>query len=478
MKRNKVIIYSLLAFIGVLSSCTTGLDDLRKKPEGIDNPGASSFLNNSLYQAVTHIQRQAHTINTQLAQVAVFRELQGNNQIHRYQISAGTSNAMWATPYRQLLNFKEMRRLAEEKKDANYTAIALTLESWLISNITDVYGDVPYSDALKGMEGNTTPKFDTQQQIYDTIFVNLERANSLYDLTKPLTGDDLLYNANVAANLTKWKRFTNALTLRLLMRVQGKGAEYQDKLRDFLANPTKYPLMRNNDDGATFFYTNVTPFVNAFYDVRDLSFNGSIKFSHSFIGKLASTNDPRLPLWATTVGSGYVGMPIGYPAADPAYRTGSYSTYILDLKRSKYFGDIMQYSEQQFLLSEAVVRGLMVGNGKTYYDDAVTSALAYWGITTNTSFLLNPEVSYNGTVERIMDQKYVALFGNGFQQWHEIRRTGYPALVLGEDMHNDGKHPARLPYPASVLLYNKTNYDAVVNRMGGDNLNVKVWWMN
>ncbi len=477
MKRAKTINFFVL-LLAFLSACTTNLDDLRKDPEEISNPNASSFLNNSLYQAVTHINRQAHTVNTQLAQVAVMRELSGNNQIHRYQINSSTYNALWTTPYRQLLNFKEMRRVAEERGDANYTAIALTLESWLISNITDAYGDVPYTDALKGMEGNTTPKFDTQKQIYDSIFVNLERANTLYNLTTPLSADDILYNANVVANVTKWKRFTNALALRLLMRVEGKGEAYRDKLRNLLANPTKYPLMRNNDDGATLFYTNVTPFVNAFYDVRDLSFNGNIKFSRSFIGLLASTNDPRLPLWSTTVGSGYVGMPVGYELTDPGYRTGSYSTYILDLKRSKYFGDIMQYSEQQFLLAEAVVKGYLSGNGKTYYDDAITSSLAYWGITDNTSFLNHVDVSYNGTLERIMEQKYVSLFGNGFQQWHEIRRTGYPVLVVGPNMYNNGKHPARLQYPSSALLYNKSNYDAVVSRIGGDNINIKVWWMN
>ncbi|MFA4867023.1 MAG: SusD/RagB family nutrient-binding outer membrane lipoprotein [Pedobacter sp.] len=476
MKKNRIII-CLLAAITSLYSCTTGLDELRVNPEGITNPGASSFLNNSLYQTVTHISRQAHTINQQLAQVAVLRELTGNNQIHRYQINSSTFNSMWATPYRQLLNFREMRRLGTQQGDRNYTAIAYTLEAWLISEITDIYGDVPFSDALKGAEGNSTPKFDTQKQIYDSIFVFLERANDLYDLSKPLTGDDILYNANVTANVTKWKRFTNALSLRLLMRVEKKGPVYQDKLRALLANPVKYPLMRNNEDGATLVYTNITPFVNAFYDVRDLSFNGQIMYSHSFIGKLASTNDPRLPLWATTVGNGYVGLPVGYPASDPSYRTGSYSTFILALKRSKYFGDIMQYSEQEFLMAEAILKGYVAGNAKTNYENGITASLNYWGITDATTFLNHNDVKYDGTLERIIGQKYVALFENGFQQWHDVRRTGFPTLVTGPDMQNDGRPPARLQYPLSAALYNKANYDEVAARIGGDNLNVKVWWM-
>lgn len=477
MKRNKIII-CLLSAISILSSCTTNLDDLRAHPEGVENPQASSLLNNSLYQAVGHIQYQAHSVNTQLAQVTVVRQQQGNNQIHRYQMNAGTFNRMWAAPYRQLLNFKVMRKLAEESNDANYTAIALTLESWLISNITDIYGDVPYTDALNGMEGNTTPKFDTQKQIYDSIFVNLERANSLYDLTTPLSGDDLLYNANVAANLTKWQRFTNALTLRLLMRVEAKDPEYRDKLIHLLADPSRYPLMRNNDDGATLNYTNITPFLGPFYTVRDMAFNGAINFSSSFIAKLASTNDPRLELWSTRVGGGFVGIPTGYPADDPGYRTGTYSTYLLSLKHSQYFGDIMQYAEQQFLLAEAVLKGYLTGDAKTYYDSGVEAALAYWGATDNTTFINHADVAYDGTLERIMGQKYIALFGNGFQQWHEIRRTGYPTLVVGPDMHNEGKHPARLQYPVSVQLYNRANYDEVVDRIGGDNLNTKVWWMD
>src|SRR5690606_17595866 len=121
-------------------------------------------------------------------------------------------------------------------------------------------------------------------------------------------------------------------------------------------------------------------------------------------------------VWATRIGGGYVGIPTGYPSDDPSYRTGSYSTYVNDLKQSTYFGDIMQFSEQEFLLAEAVLKEYMTGNAKAYYDSGVEASLAYWGVDDDiTGFLNHADVTYNGTLERIMGQKYIALFENGFQ---------------------------------------------------------------
>ncbi|WP_055562896.1 SusD/RagB family nutrient-binding outer membrane lipoprotein [Hymenobacter sp. AT01-02] len=85
-------------------------------------------------------------------------------------------------------------------------------------------------------------------------------------------------------------------------------------------------------------------------------------------------------------------------------------------------------------------------------------------------------MAYNGTLERIMLQKYYALFFTDYQQWFEYRRTGLPVLPRGQDLQNGGIMPTRFKYPLIVQTNNTTNYRAAVERMGSDDVNTKVWW--
>lgn len=83
---------------------------------------------------------------------------------------------------------------------------------------------------------------------------------------------------------------------------------------------------------------------------------------------------------------------------------------------------------------------------------------------------------HNGTLERIINQKYIALFFNDYQQWFEHRRTGYPMLPKTEYMNHGGEMPTRFMYHNDVRRYNPENYQAASDRIGGDNIHTKVWW--
>lgn len=475
---NKISLLFLALVAVVLSGCFKNFDELREDPEAVSIALPSSFLSNALYNATTTFATQGHTINDQLMQVNVLR--QNDNEIHRYIILPGNFTGMWNPLYKPLVDLKEMQTLAAQRGDANYEAIGLTLTAWIMSNITDIYGDVPFTEALRGVEGLTTPKFDPQQQIYDSLFVYLEKANKLFVLNKVLGGEDLLYNSGTtAANMLKWKKFTNSLRLRLLMRAEKKGAPYKDQIRAMLADPAKYPLMSSVADGASLYYTNVTPFLNPFFSYRDFDFNEKLNYSDFFIEYLEAVGDPRLPVISTkTSGGEYKGVPTGYPVTQQnVISNTSYSTYPASFKSNNKMGSILQYAEVEFLLAEAVLKGFVTGNAKTHYDKGIKASMDYWGVTTiPAAFLAHPEIAYDGTMEQIITQKYFALFTNGFDQWFEYRRTGYPVLTPGPEMQNNGVMPARIPYPLSESLYNSKNYEEAAARMGGDNMNSKVWW--
>ena len=92
------------------------------------------------------------------------------------------------------------------------------------------------------------------------------------------------------------------------------------------------------------------------------------------------------------------------------------------------------------------------------------------------NYFENPQAAYDGSLERIMLQKYIGLYFNDYQQWFEYRRTGFPVLPKAEGMLNDQRVPVRFRYPVNAQLNNPINYQEAVARMGGDDINIKVWW--
>jgi hypothetical protein len=468
----------LIAVPMLFAGCTKSFEELRIDPEGVLGAQPSSFLSNALYRANSTFIYRGQSINNQLMQVTAGRT--ADNEIHRYVLKPLIYDQLWLT-YSQIANIEEMLNLSIKVGDKNYTAIAYTLKAYMVSILTDTHGDIPFTEAFKGNQGIIRPVFDEQKLIYDTLLDNLETANGLYDLTKVLSGEDILFSANTsAANIIKWKKFTNALHIRLLMRVAHKSPVYEQKLRDILANPTTYPLMSSVAESAAIYHTNVAPNLNPFYNTTDLVFSSSVGFTEFFVNSMNVIGDPRLPLWATKVSGTYRGVPTAYPFEDQDLVSGSsWSTYVNTLKKSNLFGSIIQYAEQEFILAEACLKGYMNDDPKKHYDNGVKASCNYWGIATvdiPAAFLGNPAIVYDGTLEQIITQKYYALFMNDFQQWFEYRRTGFPVLGSGPSAQNNGVLPVRIPYPTDIAAYNAVNYAAVVARNGKDDLNTKVWW--
>ena len=116
------------------------------------------------------------------------------------------------------------------------------------------------------------------------------------------------------------------------------------------------------------------------------------------------------------------------------------------------------------------------GNAQTYYENGVKATLEQWNAALPANYFSNANVSYNATLERILVQKYVSLFFVDQQQWFEKRRTGFPVLPNNGGLLNDGLLPQRLMYPTQPRILNTQNYQAAVQEIGGDNINVVNWW--
>jgi len=475
---KKIITTVLLAV--TLVSCTKEFKEINTSKNGVKNTTPETLFTSALHDVITRNLNRAMRLTNELMQVHVTTS--DADEIHRYVIRPLESDYMWSNWYLQLTNFKDMYKGASVIKSNNYMGIALIMDVWVSSLITDTYGDVPYSQANQGKEqGILQPKFDSQQSIYASLFSKLEEANTRLKAATEIPdaekGLEPLYNGD----MVKWRKFGNSLYLRLLMRTSGRTElNAAAKITEIVdTRKAEYPIFASNDDSAILRFQSTPPLVSEFYNYRDLDFNSGSGLGEFFINNLNNWEDPRLEKWATKFENSYQGIKSGYPVGQvPAVK----SRYSIALKNEPLLGNIMNYAELQFILAEASVRGLVSGAAQTYYENGVKGAITMWGYTVPADYLTATTAKWDPTnnayqmTEKIMLQKYYALFFTDFQQWFEYRRTGFPILPKGEGLQNGGQMPSRLKYPVNVQSLNSANYKDAVANMGGDDLNVKVWW--
>ena len=473
----KKIIFSALLLIGVLSACTDNFEETNSNPNLIDQISPGTLLNEVIYNMTSNNLRNYYSITGELMQVK-FNYPSFYGGIHRYEIIESTGNSQWNASYKWMKNLKEMLSVSEKPNDANYKAIALTLNAWIVSNLTDTFGDIPYSEASRGDEGIRMPKYDTQQAIYTQLLKDLEQANSLYNISLPmLYGKDILFNNNVE----QWQRFTNSLRLRLLLRVSNVQSEAIATMLEILQNPTQYPIVETDEQSVQLNITGVAPNVSPWSRALDFS-NGHI-ISEFFIEELNELNDPRRSVLALPAKDlqgneiGFKGIPSAYDGEDSQFQ---YSPSIMNNKQviAPMKTPILMHSEVLFIKAELAHKGIYnPASAQDYFESGIKSAIKFVSnVTVDDSYFEQDKAKFNNTLEQIILHKYLSLYFTDFQQWSEYRRTGYPKLPKTQSMLNDGVMPSRLMYPSDQTTYNNQNYLEASQRMGGDNINSKVWW--
>jgi hypothetical protein len=358
--------------------------------------------------------------------------------------------------------------------NANQIALARILKAYLFSVVTDRWGDVPYSEALKG-SANFRPKFDRQQDIYNDLFKELKEAQAQFDNGATVKGD-FLYNGNN----NSWKKFANSLRLVLALRLSkvdpAKGkTEFNAALADgvFTSNADnlfyKYQKDANNEN----------PWYNSFVTSGRLDF----AVSTTLVNYLKPLNDPRLAAYAdksVNVGD-YVGMPFGLK--NPGIKAANVSlpnSKIITVQDAPL--PVLIYAQVLFSKAEAAKLGWTTEDAKTNYEAAIKASMEQWGVYTADSyakFIATTGVKYDDAkaLEQIGNQKWVALYLQGHEAWSEWRRTGYPALTPAPGAANPSKLiPRRHGYPTPERDLNGENYKAVTTTQGEDSFDTRVWW--
>jgi len=484
--------FAMLMFTVLMSACTDNFEDINKDPNrpGTITPGV--MLGQLQYRIVNSSMTASKNFTHELMQVDAPRSSTNGQGLHRYVVNPGAG--VWSNFYLYMNDIEDIYAMAETLRENNYKAIALVYKSWAYAMVSDLYGNIPYSQATQATDGVYLAAFDAQSDIYRDIFANLETANQLFDETKALAyGGDMVYNANALTGgknlgIVKWKRFANSLRLRLLLRVIDRDGEInvKEQITTILGDPVKYPLMSTLADAAIFRYPGTYPYYNPYYNARTLDWRQGNYFTKFFLNTLMQTNDPRLAVWATQVNVNgqmvYQGIESGYPPTTE-YVVDKNSSYMDALKTLPQLGVMMTHAEVEFILAELSLKGFTTGKTpRMHYEQGVAASIVQWGASVPTDFFTRAGIAYveGGTedeqMQQIMLQKYYAYFFVDYQSWFEKRRTGYPVLPRGSGIPAENNFPSRVPYPTYLQSQNSAELSKAVDAMGGDNSDIHVWW--
>lgn len=407
---------------------------------------------------------------------------------------------MWPAMYGALRDIQNIETLATESGNDQMLGVALTLKAFAFHNLTDTYGDIPYSEALGALsDGVFFPSYDDQQSIYTGeggLFEMLDDANDLLASGSGSINGDLIYGGDASL----WQRFANSLHLRLLLH-----ASTQIDVSAQFAEVAARPLMEGNAHNAQLEYLNAFP--NEFpllpFKVGDFE---SVRFGEQAFQQMTATNDPRMMQYArptnTTINTDnpeYEGWINGSENADPpcdvsgsAIGLAYYDYPGHPVAAEKAPGVWMTYAELQFILAEASLNGWVGSDAQTHYEAGITASMidhdadpADTGLSGVADFIAQPEVAWDGSIERLREQKWVALYFHGMEPYFEVRRWYYqvngdwaqlPFLTPPCENTNGDMLPQRFIYPGEEQSLNPDSYANALSGLGGVNdFNARMW---
>lgn len=491
MKYYKLTLYIVLlvCFAGN-NACTDGFEEKNISPNSPTTISPPFLLTTAIERSVdrmwgSNIRFERLNIDGPMCWMGYLGRNIYGNEGDDYTIQLSMYNNTWKAFYNDALSnlnrITEITRPEGAKPNATYEGIAIALKSWVFSMLTDCWGPVPFSEALKGTSGEPiySPEYDSQESIYATLLEDLKTANEKLVVGGPAIDGaaDLIYKGDIL----KWKKFTNSLRLRLANRQAAKNPTVSRAIfAEILGNPDTYPIFTSVADNAILRHTANRPSNNEWHEAMIQGNRTDWNVGKVLIDKLNALEDPRVEVYAQPVSPGvYVGIPNGLPDADATTYLNTTSKIGTKFLAPDAPSVIMTFSELQFILAEAVLDGdLTIGSAQDYFEQGIAASFLQHDVAMPADYItkLGPV-----TRELVFDQKYLALYGQGIEMWTEYRRTGLPVLPPKDSRAvfvNDGILPTRLPYPTTEQSLNTSAYARAVEMIGGEN-NAKtpLWWV-
>ena len=496
---------ALAVCVMLFSSCDAGFEELNVNPTQADQVDPNFKLTN-IQVRISGERYENWRTNLIYSSVMIqhFATLPGYWSGDKYTYIGSYSAAMWDRYYPNIAkNIEDLLvQTAENPDDANLNAITQIVRVFMYHRLTDLYGDIPYSEAGKGfLEDLTQPKYDEQSFIYNDMLTQLEQAaTTLNPAGRSFGTGDLLYQGDVG----QWRKFAYSMMLRLGMRmVKVDAAAAQSWVSKAIAGGT----MESNDDIAFIPHNDAAGWRNGNGSV--FVADGSPRLSKFFVDWMVSHGDPRLEIYGIVpvAGAPPVGMPNGKVAgaSDAQFGIENDASWIsCDSGASPCGMDVymqpnpfikgeddpmffMTYAEVEFLKAEAAVRGWHSGDAGTHYANGVRAAMKYLAMYDANAalsdadidaFLANNPYDPANAMEQINEQIWAATLLNEYEGYANYRRTGFPNLTPVNFPGNvtGGTIPRRLRYREAEAVANPENYGAAVSKQGPDEFTTRMWW--
>lgn len=486
-----IILISILSFtISCNDDALTGLNVDTKNPTNVP---AGSLFGNAEKNIFDHM--VSTNVNTNVFRLFAQHWTETTYlDESRYDIlQRNVPDNHWRVLYRDILrDLKEAQKItnsestitnSELKIKTNKLAVIELLNIYSYTVLVDTFGNIPYSQALDP-EKYPTPIYDDAKNIYLDLFMRLDAAIANLDNNYDSFGDlDFVYQGDVSS----WIKFANSLKLRMAITVAdvtSMATLSKSKAEEAAADG----VFQSNADNTTLTYLATQPNTNPLY--VDLVSSGRYDFvaAEPLVDKMNNLNDPRRSKYYIDIAGNYIGAPYAAggdfenfsSAGDPA-GPGPYTR----LLEPTLEGIILDYTEVEFYLAEAVERGYAVGGtAEEHYNNAITSSIIYWGgtMTEALAYLAQPLVAYTtatGTWEqKIGEQSWIGYYNRGFEAWTSYRRLDFPALVAPANAAAAAENqvPKRFTYPVLEQTLNGSNYSSAASAIGGDKLSTKLFW--
>lgn len=393
-------------------------------------------------------------------------------------------------------NLKQVNKMVEEAERVNlevYKILGKFFNSYFIVELSQVFGDVPYSEAVDVANEIYAPSYDSQKDIFIKVLQDLKSASEALAQNNETISGDIIYDGN---NMN-WRKLINSYYLRVLMGLSKKTdiAELDviGRFREVVGNPSKFPIFESNDDNGALQYYNIQNNRYPTYNNNDIQ--TAYYMEKTFVDRLKVLEDYRLFVFADKKPNSVNAPDNDFDAyggllGSAPFDENSAQAVAGNASRiaPRYYNDpinepslLMGYPELQFILAEAVSRGWIPGNADDHYKRGIRASFEFFKAENVEVYLANPviQLSPANELQSILEQKHIAMFMNtGWQIFYEQRRTGFPEFdVSGGGVLNGGKIPKRWMYPEKEATDNPIHLEEAISRqyVEGDNVNGEMW---
>jgi hypothetical protein len=488
LKIQSYILFAFLLLGG--SSCKESFLDINTNPNALPTASPNFVFTNAVNQAVANMVSPNETGSYWSGQWTQSNGYILTTTVFSYNFTNGDFN-YWDGYYDNLNDYQYVITNADANNQKFLKGPAKVMKALLFQQLVDMYGNVPYSDALKGV-GSLAPAFDDQKVIYEGLITSLDEA--LVDIkanafASAFTSSDIIFKGNT----TKWAKFANSLKLRILMRqarVAGRDAYIKAEINKIVAEGSGFITGEDIASGGPGFYTASAGKLNPVYERWGYSatnakqaLNNYPRLTDFIVKSLIASNDTfRLkkigyaPGGESTstpgvsanpeIAAKYVGVPFGNSGGFlPAICSAIGPSLLTKGAFDKPF-ILMTAAEIQLNLAEAKERfgaGVTLPNdAKTYFDAGMVESFRVLGAGTANAAKFTGINNYDyaastNKIQAIATQKWLALCNyNGLEAWAEYRKSGFPVTPQSVQI-TDGKRPVRFFYPNTESGSNADN---------------------